>query len=280
VNKRVPSPIKHIECMKKHSDMNNVSVLILAGQRAGVIDPLCAEAGIERKAVLPINGRPMIDYVLDALSQAGLKRPFHISGYSADHDGRLVQSPHAPGPAGSTLAALTQKMENGEHISFPLIVTTADHPLLKAEMLESFVNGARRTGADFCVGLASREVVQPAYPEIKRTYLKFSDIDVSGCNLFYVANEKGIEAVRFWQKAQHYRKRPVKLASQFGFRILFDYLRGRLSLDGAFEYASNHLKIKAKPVLISIAEAAIDVDKPSDKKWVETILIRQGQAST
>jgi len=110
VNKRALILIKYIECMKNLSNMNDVSVLILAGQREGVIDPLCAEAGIERKAVLPINGRPMIDYVLDALSQAGLNTPFHISGYSASHDGRLVQSPHAPGPAGSTLAALTQKM--------------------------------------------------------------------------------------------------------------------------------------------------------------------------
>lgn len=266
--------------MKSLSDMNAISVLILAGQREGVVDPLCAQAGITRKAVLPINGRPMIDYVLEALSRAGLKQPFHISGYSADHDKRLVQSPQAPGPAGSTLAALTHRDEKGDRIDFPVIVTTADHPLLKAEMVESFIEGARQSGADFCVGLASRETIQPAYPDIKRTYLKFADIAVSGCNLFYLANEKGVEAVKFWQKAQHYRKRPIKLASQFGWRILIDYVLGKLTLDGAFKYASNHLNIIAKPVLIPIAEAAIDVDKPSDKRWVEAILTKQDRATS
>ena len=40
-----------------------VSVLILAGQREGIVDPLCAEAGVERKAILPINGKPMVNYV-------------------------------------------------------------------------------------------------------------------------------------------------------------------------------------------------------------------------
>jgi len=38
-----------------------VSVLILAGQREGVVDPLCEAAGVERKAIIPINGKPMID---------------------------------------------------------------------------------------------------------------------------------------------------------------------------------------------------------------------------
>ena len=36
------------------------SVLILAGQREGVVDPLCADAEVKRKALVPINGRPMI----------------------------------------------------------------------------------------------------------------------------------------------------------------------------------------------------------------------------
>jgi len=53
--------------------MSSVSVLILAGQRAGVVDPLCAASGQARKALIPILGRPMLLYVLDALSAAKLK---------------------------------------------------------------------------------------------------------------------------------------------------------------------------------------------------------------
>ena len=68
------------------------------------------------------------------------------------------------------------------------------------------------------------------------------------------------------------RKEPVKLARKLGWRVLFKYLFGRLSLSGAFDYASSILDIKADAINIPIAEAAIDVDKPSDKVLVEAIL--------
>jgi len=243
-----------------------VSVLILAGQREGVVDPLCEAAGVERKAILPINGTPMIDYVLKALTAAKLKTPFHISGFGAEYDTRLAQSPSAPGPAGSAYAALTS------NISFPCLVTTCDHPLLTQDMLDIFISGARDSGADFCVGLAEKSVIQPAYPDVKRTYWNFSDKPVSGCNLFYIANEKGLAVIEFWKQAQHLRKRPIKLARIIAWRLLFKYLLGRLSLSDAFSYVSKRLNIIAAPILIPIAEAAIDVDKPSDKALVEHIL--------
>ncbi len=246
--------------------MKDISVLILAGQREGVVDPLCAETGVERKALVPINDRPMIDYVLNAIEAADLKSPYHVSGFDADYDDRLVQSPAAPGPAGSVLAAI----ENG--IEYPVVVTTGDHPLLTAEMLDYFVGGAVEAGTDFCVGLAEKTIIQPAYPDTKRTYLKFKDTAVSGCNLFYIANANGLEAIRFWETAQHLRKQPVKLASRLGWGVLWRYVSGGLTLRGAFDYAANKLGITAAPVLIPIAEAAIDVDKPSDRVLVEAIL--------
>lgn len=244
----------------------SVSVLILAGQREGVVDALCAEAGVERKAIIPINGTPMIDYVLDALEKAALPTPYHISGFDASYDARLVQSPSAPGPAGSALAAL-----EGD-INTPVLITTCDHPLLTPQMVESFIQGAQDNGADFCVGLADKDIIQPAYPHVKRTYLKFKDRSVSGCNLFYIANPRGLEAIRFWQRAQHFRKRPVRLAASVGWGVLFRYVFGRLTLRGAFDYAAKRLGISAAPIILPFAEAAIDVDKPSDKTLVEAIL--------
>jgi len=77
--------------------MSSVRVLILAGQRAGVVDPLCAASGEKRKALIPILGRPMLHYVLDALSAANLKTPFHICGCPADVDVRLIDAPSAQG---------------------------------------------------------------------------------------------------------------------------------------------------------------------------------------
>ena len=250
-------------------NLSDITVLILAGQREGIEDPLCVLTSTERKAIIPIMGRPMIDYPLEALETFGLKPPYHVSGFDADYDPRLIQSPSAPGPAESATLALEDGLE------YPVLLTTADHALLSPEMLQFFLDGAVKTGADFCAGFAEESVIKPAYPNVKRTYLRFKDTAVSGCNLFYLANPEGLKAIQFWRRAQDFRKKPVRLAASIGIAAPIMYLTGRLTLAGAFEYASKKLGIDAKPILIPVAEAAIDVDKPSDLELVELILAKQ-----
>ncbi len=252
--------------------MSKTGVLILAGQRQGVQDPLLEASGSQWKALLPILGQPMIAYVLAALDGSdGLAQPYYVSGLDKDLiDHELAQSPSANGPAGSVLRAVEAGLPT------PFLFTTCDHPLLKPEMVNTFLQESEKSGADFTMGLAIREVIQPAYPHVKRTYFKFSDRQISGCNLFYVKNEAGLEAIRFWQQAQNDRKRPVRLARRLGFGLLVKYITGGLSLDGAFDYASRSLGIKAHYILLPWAEAAIDVDKPSDLELVTEILDRRG----
>lgn len=241
----------------------NPSVLILAGQRPGV-DPLCEATGFARKAEVPILDKAMLDYVLETLSQSNLG-DIHISGFDGDLRGHS-RAPSGEGPADSTYKALSSE------IGYPAIITTCDHVLLSKEMVETFLASAAKSGADFCVGLATKDVISAEYPETKRTYLKFSDVAVSGCNLFYIANKKGLAAIEFWKDAQHLRKQPFKLARKIGLGVGIKYALGGLSLDGAFDYASRRIGISAKPILLPFAEAAIDVDKLADKVLVEEIL--------
>ena len=111
--------------------MTEVNTLVLAGQRAGVTDPLCAEFEVEFKVETPLLGRPMLEYVERALDQAGLSRPYLISGYPKAGDG-WIQAGSGAGPADSALIALNQT-------KLPCIMTTGDHPLLTAEMVIYFI---------------------------------------------------------------------------------------------------------------------------------------------
>ena len=249
----------------EHSDIN---VLILAGQRAGVVDPLCEDAGVQFKALLPIFGKPMLAYVLETLDQCpSVKTPFWITGLDKNLiRPTLHQSPSEAGPAASILAAA----QSG--LTYPFMVTSCDHPLLTPDMVESFLSKAHASGADFAVGLAKKSIVQTAYPTTKRTYLKFKGAPVSGCNLFYIRNENGLAAIEFWLKVQNERKKPFKLARRVSLATLFQYLAGRLTLEDAFARVSKALNIKVRPVILPFAQAAIDVDKPSDLALVTTIL--------
>ena len=269
-----------------------ISVLILAGQRAGVEDPLLecvadpllesvadplltgveeplvAGAGVKRKALLPILGVPMINYVLQALDDSpAVSRPYWLSGLDISLLGAgLNQSPAQDGPASSVVAAAHAGLP------YPFMVTTCDHPLLSPDMIEHFLGASLKSGADFTLGLATKSVIAPAYPHVKRTYLKFKDQHVSGCNLFFVRNKRGLEAIKFWRAAQNDRKRPFKLARRLGIGMLLKYASGQLTLKSAFETASKTLNITAQPILLPYPEAAIDVDKPSDLALVRQIL--------
>lgn len=254
----------------------HVSALILAGQRAGVVDPLLVDAGVDWKALLPILGKPMTAYVLAALDASDrLSKPYWVSGLDKDLiDRSLNQSPSEAGPASSVVVAA----EAG--LPYPFMVTTCDHPLLTSDMVNHFLQKSIASGADFTLGLATKNVIGPAYPHVKRTYLKFKDQHVSGCNLFYVANAKGLEAIKFWRAAQDDRKKPVKLARRLGIGMLLKYITGGLTLNIAFEHASKSLNINAKPIILPFAEAAIDVDKPSDLELVTEILSERNTDNT
>ena len=239
-------------------------VLILAGQREGVVDPLCEMAGIARKALLPVRGVAQIDRVAAALEGAGFERPYRASGLGVARDG-FAEAPSGAGPADSAWRAL-------EGARYPCLLTTADHPLLSAEMVETFVREAEATGADFVVGLASRATIEAEVPDTQRTYLKFSDVQVSGCNLFYLRSDEGRKAIAWWKRAQAFRKRPLRLAASIGPGVLLQYALGQLSLQGAFAFASRKVGIVAAPVLLPFARAAIDLDKPEDLELIERLL--------
>lgn len=261
------------------------SVLILAGLRHEEC-PLSSQAGVVSKALIELAGVRMIDHVLRALRDASdLTGTIWVSGLPIERiaeglpddltefSGRLVQAPTRDGPATAALAIL----EGGA--TLPLLITTCDHPLLSPNMISYFIREARGAQSDFSVGLAPRSVIAPAYPHVKRTYIKLGGMGYSGCNLFYVARDKGRRAIAFWQDVGRDRKKPLKIAGRFGYGALIRMLTGRLGLNGAFEYGSRRVGAHITPVLIPIAEAAIDVDKPSDLALVREILEKRAMAA-
>ena len=245
--------------------------LILAGRRGGD-DPLLARCpDLASKALLPVAGVPMIEWVLARLRAAAA--PVWVSGLTEAEAGPgVVVAPQAEGPAGALAAAI----EAGAPL--PLLVTTADHALLDEAMLAEFLDKARASGADMAVGFAERAVIEARFPETRRTYLRFRDAAVSGCNLFYVRGPAALAAVRFWQRAEADRKTPWKLARHVGLGVLLRYLTGRLTIGGLFEHASKRTGARIAPVLMDRAEAAVDVDKPSDLALVEAVLAERGEA--
>lgn len=251
------------------------SALVLAGSR-GEDDPVAKVAGVSHKAIAPIAGWPMIEWPVAALAKCPDIGPITImiedetvldncAGLMKLKDsGRLTIIPAEDSPVASAMAGL-------EALRSPVLITTADHPLLTSEMVTAFLHNIPR-GADIAAGVARREVLEAAQPETKRTYLKFSDRHVTGCNLFAATSPRARGVVQLWEQVQAHRKQPLKLARMLGLMNIVRYALGRLSLDHSLNRLSKIADCQVAVVEMEMADAAIDVDKPDDMVLVEQIL--------
>lgn len=250
-------------------------VLVLAGSRGGV-DAVARMAGVERKAFAPVAGVPMLERVVGAVravlpdasltlamdppatpqSQAVLDR--------LRHGGGLTLLEPAASPARTVAAALPV---DGR----PLLVVTADHALLTPAMVRHFLS-AVPAGTNAAVAVASRRTIAAAYPDTRRTYWRFADVHVSGCNLFLLSGGAAAGVVGFWAALERERKRPWAMVRRLGPWTLVRFALGRLRLDQALAQLGRRTGAHLAAVDMPFAEAAMDVDRSSDLVLAARIL--------
>lgn len=242
-----------------------LTALVLAGQRLGG-DALAQTFAVPHKAMLPLAGRPMGEWVIDALRGCSQIGSILVAGDTAPLLARNNVLPAASLPTiGETVEAVM------DTVPLPLLITTIDHPLLTPAMIAEFLG--RVPDCDCAVAVARTETVQGAYPEAKRTYLRFRSAQVTGCNLFLLSGPAARKVVRFWTRMDAQRKDPGAMVRALGFGSLMLWSLGLLTLDGAAQRLSRRLGVRLAVVEMSSAEAAIDVDKPEDVRLAERILL-------
>ncbi len=239
------------------------SALVLAGNRPKG-DALAAQFGVPAKALIDFDGQPMLSRVVAAL-------------HATPHVGRVVviaqdtvmlEKAVALGGgavllrSGAGISNSIKMIAGSSDLPFPILVTTADHPLLEPETISGFLTGAG--DADVAVGMVERKILTGRYPENRRTWLKFSDGYWSGANLFALQTAKCLPALELWAQAEQDRKTVWKLFLHFGPWLALRGLTRTIGLADALVRAGKRLGLKARLVALNAAEAAIDVDKPDD----------------
>ncbi len=257
------------------------TALILAGNRNGD-DAVARQAGLTHRALVPVAGIPMLLRVMRTLRGVPSigSVALCIERSALDQLDRAVVaelldgvSILAPGrsPSASVERALRQLPE-----AVPLLVTTADHPLLTPAMVEHFC-AAAPANADVAVAMANAETIRREHPAAVRTYYRFAGQSYSGCNLFLLRGAAGGNAAAFWSKMEGYRKRPWRLVAAIGPMTLLRFVVGALTLESALRRLSRIIGATVQVVDMPFAEAAIDVDKPADLALAETVLANRGR---
>lgn len=252
------------------------TVLLLAGDRPGG-DPLVDHFGAGSKPLVQVGSRPMIAHVLQTLlnhpsisevwvmaqqPEMLMQHP-EVARFEASGRVRLFVSNFSI--SGSIGAAL-----GNPKLAWPVLVTTADHVLLDAAMIDSFLDTA--VTGDIAVGLVDKRVMEHAGLAGARTWLPFRDVQATGANLFAFRSERVISALEFWKRLEVHRKRPWRMAWEIGPLLLLRFLLRQLTLEQAFAAIGCRLGLEAVPALLPFARAGVDVDKLSDHQLAERLL--------
>ena len=251
------------------------SAIVLAGQRPEG-DPLADRFGVAAKALVPIAGEAMLGRVVRTLlASPSLGRMLVLAQQPerllSGATGWLASEPRVTlAPSGPGIATSLAAVAGSEAAPWPVLVTTADHPLLTSDMVEAFLAGC--AGCDIAAGVVEREVMLRSYPDNRRTWLKFRGGAYTGANLFALGGDEVLPALELVANAESDRKNQLRLLRHFGLLLAFRAATRTISLPDAFAKGFRRLGLEGKVVALPMAEAGIDVDKVEDLHLAERIL--------
>jgi molybdopterin-guanine dinucleotide biosynthesis protein A len=242
-----------------------MDAVVLAGGIPQPEEPLYSYSRGDSKALIDIAGKPMIQWVLDALgdakhvdnvivtglsSKVGLtcKKPMHF----ISNQGRML---------GNIVAGVAKSMQLDKKSKYVLIVS-ADIPALKSEMVDWLVETAMQTKDDLYYGVCTREVMEVRYPGSKRTYTKLKGIELCGADINVTHVRMTTEHLDMWESLIGNRKSPLKQAGIIGLGTLLQVATRSITLEDLVTKVCDRIGIKGRAIIWPHAEACMDVDKP------------------
>jgi CTP:molybdopterin cytidylyltransferase MocA len=231
---------------------------------------LAEVSGAEYEALILINGKTMLEWVLEGVLRAErVDRVIIVGPVDALSD--IVES--LPDAVRSRVVLVEQRgsmidnlMAGIEQVpdSKKALALSSDIPFITGEALDGFIKLCEETPAQVHYSLVPRSVNEARFPGVQRTYINMADAVVTGGNAFMV--EPGIVRRNYdvIKQALGMRKKPLALLSMLGLPFIIKYLIGRLTIEDVERKAKTWLDIVGRGVIVPYAEIGVDVDKPSD----------------
>lgn len=251
--------------------MNALTALVLAGSRPG-IDAFAQSHGTDLKALIRVGGEAMVRRPVMALLGSRRIATIRVLAQQPERIAEVLPADPrlAVDRSGETIAATLEALCNDVTVAWPLLVTTADHALLDAAMIDDFCSKAE--GADIAIAVVDRKALLARLPTSRRTWIKLRGGAYSGANLFLLASPGVAPALALWRGVEQDRKKGWRLLSLMGPMLLLGALLRLLTLDQAARRIGRKLGLEVRAVVMANPLAAVDVDKPDDHALVEALL--------
>lgn len=234
-------------------------------------DPLYPYTNGDSKALVDIAGKPMIQWVLDALGDARHIDNVIIIGLSPKSDISCKKPLHFISNQGRMLANIVagvkKSLELNPRTEY-VLVSSSDIPGINADMVDWLVETCMQTRDDIYYGVVPRMVMEARYPGSNRTYTKLKDIQLCGADMHITHVRMATEHLDMWEELIGNRKSPLRQAATIGFGTLFKVATRSITLDELVKVITKRLDITGRPIIWKHAEPGMDVDKPHQLELV------------
>lgn len=223
------------------------------------------------KALVDICGKPMVQWVLDALGGSKKVENVVLIGLTEDN-GLNCAKPltfvqNKVSMIENLLGGINKVLEINPSATRALLVSS-DIPGITSEMVDWEIEASLKADVDLCYNVIKRQVMEARYPGSRRTYTRFRDMEVCGGDMNVVHTSVSSMNTEIWEKLIASRKNPLKQAAIIGFDTLFLALLGVISLDEAVKKATSRLHMTGAAIICPFAEIGMDVDKPNQLEIV------------
>jgi len=255
-----------------------MDAIVTAGGIPRPEDPLYTYSHGDSKALIDVAGKPMIQWVLDALGDAKRVDNVIIIGLSPKSGVTCKKPIYYVSNQGRMLANIVAGVDKALEINKKnkyVLVVSSDIPTLKSEMVDWLVDTCMETKDDLYYGVCPKDVMESRFPGSKRTYTHLKDMDVCGADMNLTHVRMTTEHLDMWESLIGSRKSPLKQAGIIGFGTLFALFTRRLTLEDAVKRVCDRIGIKGRAIVWPYAEPCMDIDKPSQLELLREDLAKQ-----
>ncbi len=231
------------------------------------------------KALLDFEGKPMIQWVLDALGESTLVERVVLVGLapSVQLECRhpIIYLENAGSIIGNIQVGVQELLKNNRLEEHALVVAS-DIPAIRAEMVDWLVQRVQESDFDVYYSIVERTNMERQYPGSKHTYAHLEDGEFCGGDMHAIRLGAALQDDPAWHRVVEARKSPLKQAQLIGFDTLLLLMLRLLTVQRAERMISNRLKIRGHALVCPYSEIGMDVDKPFQLDMLRFELSKQG----
>ena len=259
-----------------------MDAIVIAGGIPEPGEPLYEYTQGQPKALLDIAGKPMVQWILDALSGAKTIDRVVLIGLSDQESLECAKEITYVSNQGGMLQNVRAGMEKVLEINPDanhVLGVSSDIPAINSEMVDWMVKENEGTDLDLYYTVIRRRVMEERFPDSNRSYTRLKDAEVCGGDMNMIRATTVRTNDELWDRIVAARKNVFKQAALLGYGNLILLLSRQLTIEGAVKRVTKRMDITGRAVFSPYAEIGMDVDKPFQLEIVRADLMSKQQVA-